>query len=115
MFKVESEHRHSVWPSRSEATSAHWYHDEASPKAQPTGDDISKQATMIKSCGRVRNLQGAVQVFNKLKQCGVHMNSMIYNCLIDACVQCDDLQTAAWYSSRGSSSILWMLSATTRF
>jgi len=64
---------------------------EASP------DDIRKHATMIKSCGRERNLQGAVQVFNKLKQTGVHMNSMIYNCLIDACVQCGDLESATAY------------------
>jgi len=56
--------------------------DEASP------DDVRKHATMIKSCGRERNLPGAVQVFNKLKQSGVHMNALIYNCLIDACVQC---------------------------
>jgi len=65
--------------------------------AAVTPDDITKHATMIKSCGRERNLQGAVQVFNKLKQSGVHMNSMIYNCLIDACVQCGDLQSATGY------------------
>jgi pentatricopeptide repeat protein len=76
-------------------------HDEAAVKGQSADeaspDDIRRHATMIKSCGRERNLQGAVQVFNKLKQSGVHMNAMIYNCLIDACVQCGDLQSATAY------------------
>jgi pentatricopeptide repeat protein len=52
--------------------------------------DVAKHVTMIKACGKENNLKGAVNVFNKLKQSGVHMNSMIYNCLLDACVQCRD-------------------------
>merc|ERR1719298_164900 len=49
---------------------------------------------MIKACGKEHNLEGAVSVFNKLKQGGVQMNSMIYNCLLDACVQCGDTAAA---------------------
>jgi len=60
-------------------------------------DDISQHAATIKSCGRERNLPGAVQVFNALKQRGVRMNSTIYNCLINACVQCGDLHSATVY------------------
>jgi len=88
----------SVRPKVSSEKSSH---DEVSAKEQPSGetapDDIKKHATVIKSCGRERNLQGAVQVFNKLKRNGVQMNAMIYNCLIDACVQCGDLQSATGY------------------
>merc|ERR1719174_1776550 len=56
--------------------------------------DVAKHVTMIKACGKEHNLQGAVSVFNKLKQGGVHMNSLIYNCLLDACVQCGDTTAA---------------------
>jgi pentatricopeptide repeat protein len=56
--------------------------------------DVAKHVTMIKACGKENNLKGAVNVFNKLKQGGVHMNSLIYNCLLDACVQCGDSEAA---------------------
>jgi len=59
--------------------------------------DVAKHVTMIKACGKENNLQGAVSVFNKLKQGGVHMNSMIYNCLLDACVHCGDMDSAFKY------------------
>ena len=56
--------------------------------------DVAKHVAMIKASGKERNLEGAVNVFNKLKQGGVQMNSMIYNCLLDACVQCGGITTA---------------------
>merc|ERR1719450_823766 len=59
--------------------------------------DVAKHVTMIKACGKEHNLEGAVNVFNKLKQGGVHMNSLIYNCLLDACVQCGDTGAALEY------------------
>merc|ERR1719498_232474 len=59
--------------------------------------DVAKHVTMIKNCGKEHNLNGAVNVFNKLKQGGVHMNSLIYNCLLDACVQCGDTKAALEY------------------
>merc|ERR1719326_346765 len=52
---------------------------------------------MIKACGQERNLQGAVRVFDKLKQKGAQMNALIYNCLLDACVQCGDTGAALEY------------------
>merc|ERR1719265_2683099 len=59
--------------------------------------DVAKHVTMIKACGKENNLKGAVSVFNKLKDGGVHMNSLIYNCLLDACVQCGDMDSAFKY------------------
>merc|ERR1719498_1513344 len=56
--------------------------------------DVEKHATMIKSCGSQRNLQGAKRVFDNLKRSGMPMNSLIYNCLIDACIQCGDAEAA---------------------
>jgi len=52
--------------------------------------DISKHMAMIKACSRERNLQGAVDVFERLKSSGASLNSMAYNSLLDACIQCDD-------------------------
>merc|ERR1719380_131390 len=58
---------------------------------------LSKHITKIRSCGREKDLQEAVRVFNIVKQSGVQMNSMIYNCLLDACVQCGDVHAALGY------------------
>merc|ERR1719240_1693083 len=72
-----------------------------SPSAQESTDDshveLSKHISKIRSCGQEKDLQEAVRVFNNLKQSGVQMNSMIYNCLIDACVQCGDVRAALGY------------------
>merc|ERR1719161_1236655 len=72
-----------------------------SPSAQEPADDshveLSKHISKIRSCGQEKDLQEAVRVFNNLKQNGVQMNSMIYNCLIDACVQCGDVRAALGY------------------
>jgi len=59
--------------------------------------DLSKHITKIRSCGQEKDLHEAVRVFNHLKQSGVQMNAMIYNCLIDACVQCGDVRAALGY------------------
>merc|ERR1719327_576383 len=45
---------------------------------------------MIKACSRERNLQGAMDVFERLKSSGAALNSMAYNALLDACIQCND-------------------------
>merc|ERR1719161_1561638 len=52
--------------------------------------DISKHLAMIKACSKERNLQGAVDVFERLKSSGASLNSMAYNSLLDACIQCND-------------------------
>jgi len=50
--------------------------------------DISKHLAMIKACSRENNLQGALDVFERLKASGASMNSMTYNAMLDACIQC---------------------------
>merc|ERR1719310_1652841 len=56
----------------------------------PSGD-ASKYVAEMKLCSRKRDLRGALGVFNRLKSNGIPLNSLIYNCLLDACVQCNDL------------------------
>jgi len=59
--------------------------------------DIAKHITMIRSCAAERNLEGAVNVFKSLEQSGIDLNSVIYNTVLDACVECRDLGAAeAW-------------------
>jgi len=54
--------------------------------------DVAKHIAMIRSCAAEGNLQGAIDVFESLKQSGV-----VYNTVLDACVQCNDLKAAeAW-------------------
>merc|ERR1719161_1891970 len=52
--------------------------------------DISKHITMIKACSREKNLQGALDIFERLKSSGASLNSMAYNSLLDASLQCGD-------------------------
>jgi pentatricopeptide repeat protein len=56
--------------------------------------DISKHITMIRNCAAEGNLQGAFGVFHSLKRSGVDMNVIIYNTVLDACVECRDLKAA---------------------
>merc|ERR1719191_1881623 len=59
--------------------------------------DLGKQVTIIKACAADRNIQGAKRAFDSLKRSGVQMNPLIFNCLIDACVQCGDMVAALEY------------------
>merc|ERR1719159_596140 len=52
--------------------------------------DVNKHIAMIKAFSRDRNLQGAIDVFDRLKVSGASLNSMAYNSLLDACIQCND-------------------------
>jgi len=59
--------------------------------------DIAKHITMIRNCAAENNLKGAVSVFESLEKSGVDMNCVIYNTVLDACVECRDLKAAeAW-------------------
>merc|ERR1719183_2368928 len=52
---------------------------------------------MIRNCAAEGNLQGAISVFDSLERSGVDLNSVIYNTVLDACVECRDLKAAeAW-------------------
>merc|ERR1719506_2069248 len=62
-----------------------------------TPSDIAKHITMIRNCASENDLKGAVSVFQSLEQSGVELNSIIYNTVLDACVECRDLKAAeAW-------------------
>jgi len=56
--------------------------------------DIAKHITMIRNCAAENNLKGAVSVFESLERSGVDLNSVIYNTVLDACVECRDLNAA---------------------
>jgi len=62
--------------------------------------DIGKHITMIRNCAAENNLQGAVGVFESLEQSGVDLNSVIYNTVLDACVECRDLKAAEEWMKR---------------
>jgi pentatricopeptide repeat protein len=59
--------------------------------------DLNQHITLIKACGKKRDLHGAKQAFDRLKQSGAPLSPLIYNCLLDACVQCGDLKGAEGY------------------
>jgi len=65
------------------------------------GARISKKVAMrandIRSCGRNGNLNGAIKVFEKLGCEG--NNTLVLNSLLDACVECNDLDKAIQYFS----------------
>jgi len=59
--------------------------------------DIAKHITMIRNCAAEKNLKGAFSVFESLQQGGVELNNVVYNTVLDACVECCDLEQAtAW-------------------
>jgi pentatricopeptide repeat protein len=59
--------------------------------------DLKQHVTMIKACGKKHDLRGAKQAFDQLKQSGTPLSPLIYNCLLDACVQCCDMKSAEEY------------------
>lgn len=62
--------------------------------------DIGKHLTMIRNFAVEKDLKAAVGVFEKLKQSGVEMNPIIYNSVLDACVECRDLKAAEEWMER---------------
>jgi len=59
--------------------------------------DVAKHITMIRSCAVEQNLDGAMNVFESLKKSGAELNSVVYNTVLDACVECSKLGKAeAW-------------------
>merc|ERR1719359_1426807 len=55
---------------------------------------------MIRNCAAENNLKGAVSVFASLEQSGVDLNSVIFNTVLDACVECRDLNAAEEWMAR---------------
>jgi len=65
-----------------------------SPKKETTGLDVGKHITMIRSCAKEKDLKGAKAIFEQMEQGGVELNCIIYNAMLDACVECRDLKSA---------------------
>jgi len=57
-------------------------------------EDLQQYAIMIKRHTRERDLASATRVFGQLRSSGVTLSPLIYNCYLDACVQCGDLEGA---------------------
>jgi len=57
-------------------------------------DELQRQATLIKNYARERDLAGASRVFKEARSSGASLTPLIYNCYLDACVQCGDLEGA---------------------
>merc|ERR1719476_166963 len=60
-----------------------------------SNSELQRHATMIKAYARDRNLASAEKVFKGLQASGTILSPLIYNCFLDACVQCGDLGRAA--------------------
>lgn len=56
--------------------------------------DIAKHITMIRNCAAEHNLPAAFDVFVSLQKSGVELNSVVYNTMLDACVECNQLEKA---------------------
>lgn len=56
--------------------------------------DIAKHVAMIRNCGAAGNLSGAKTLFQSLQSSGVEPNSIVYNTVLDACVECRNLKEA---------------------
>merc|ERR1719356_38335 len=55
---------------------------------------MAKHVAMIQSCAASNNLQGAKSVFQTLKDSGLELNSVVYNTVLHACVECQDIKAA---------------------
>merc|ERR1719161_893615 len=68
----------------------------ASPPAAERKEevDISKHVAMIRAKSKENDLEGAMQVFRKLRASGVQLTSLVYNALLDSCVQGGKLNLA---------------------
>jgi pentatricopeptide repeat protein len=56
--------------------------------------DVGKHISMIQSCASANNLDNAFSIFNSLERSGVDLNCVVYNAVLDACVQCRDFGAA---------------------
>lgn len=56
--------------------------------------DVAKHITMIRNQAAEGNLDGAMEVFTSLKASGAELNSVVYNTVLDACVECSQMRKA---------------------
>jgi len=62
--------------------------------------DVGKHITMIRNYATEKNLQGAFSVFKSLEESDADLNSVMYNAVLDACVECQDLKAAESWMER---------------
>jgi pentatricopeptide repeat protein len=65
--------------------------------AEQGSGNLQEHVTLIKACGRKQDLRGAKQAFDRLKSSGAPLSPLVYNCLLDACIQCGDMKSAEDY------------------
>merc|ERR1719269_522836 len=68
----------------------------ASPPAAEKKEevDVSKHVAMMRARSKEQDLEGAMQVFRKLQSSGVQLTALVYNALLDSCVQCGKVNVA---------------------
>ncbi|CAE6940013.1 unnamed protein product [Symbiodinium natans] len=62
--------------------------------SKDSNTEIQRAVTTMKAYVKNKDLPNVTAVFNRLKKNGVVMRSQIYNCYLDACVQCSDIEAA---------------------
>merc|ERR550514_467364 len=62
--------------------------------------DASKYVATIRSCVAENNLAGAMAVFDSLEAGGQEITSVLYNTVLDACVECQDHEAAEKWMAR---------------
>mmetsp|Transcript_28356 Transcript_28356/g.46682 ORF Transcript_28356/g.46682 Transcript_28356/m.46682 type:complete len:853 (-) Transcript_28356:110-2668(-) len=56
--------------------------------------ELQRAVTTIKAYVKNKDLPSATATFNRLKKNGVVMRPQVYNCFLDACVQCNDIEAS---------------------
>lgn len=59
--------------------------------------NVAQHITMIRKYASEGNLKGALEIFASLQRNMTDMNSIIYNSVIDACVECRDIEAAEYW------------------
>jgi pentatricopeptide repeat protein len=67
--------------------------EESADVTAPPAADVAKHVAMIRARSRDNDLEGALQVFRRLEATGAP-GLLVYNALLDACVQCGRVSTA---------------------
>jgi len=68
-----------------------------SAKVSSAEEEVVRQAKYISTCGKEGNLAEAISAFKRLKDSGAKLTTFLYNCLLDACIQCKKLESALDY------------------
>jgi len=66
-------------------------------RSRGANTDSFMQAKAISNFGKEGRLDKAVALFDELKQSAIGPNALVFNCLLDACVQCGDMTRALSY------------------